>query len=95
MEQNTKSDEAGLTHIDDEEMEALSEIYHILMQAKQRPFTTKSDIARIAANAVGLCASEGLISTRLNEDTWTNKWMITTAGLEWMEDLGDVLSPRH
>lgn len=71
------------------------EIYGVLEHAKASPFTTKSDFARKAATAIGLCATEGLISTRLRDAVYTNRWMITVAGIEWMEDLSDVLSPRH
>lgn len=93
--QNTKSDELGQTLIDDDELAVMMEIYTVLVHAKQSPFTTKSDFARVAANPVALCASEGLLSTQLNENTYTNKWMVTAEGLEWMEGMEDVLSNRQ
>ena len=89
------SDELGQTPIDDDELAVLMEIYTVLVHAKQSPFTTKSDFARVAANPVALCASEGLLSTQLNETTYTNKWMVTADGLEWMEGMEDVLSTRQ
>lgn len=61
--------------------------------AKLAPFTTKSDFARVAATAIGLCATEGLISTRVRDGVYTNKWMITSDGLDWMEGYADVFSP--
>tara|TARA_B100001057_G_scaffold35947_1_gene32531 strand:+ start:12388 stop:12591 length:204 start_codon:yes stop_codon:yes gene_type:complete len=67
----------------------------VLEQAKQSPFTTKSDFARIAANPIGVAASEGLISTRLNDHTFTNRWMITREGMDWMEGFYEVFGPRH
>lgn len=88
------SGELGQTPIDEDELKVLMEIYTVLVHAKQSPFTTKSDFARMAANPVALCASEGLLSTQLNETTYTNKWMVTAEGLEWMEGMEDVLSTR-
>lgn len=66
-------------------MQAMMEIYAVVLHARVEPFTTKSDFARTAANAVGLAASEGLITTRMNDDTYTNRWMVTADGLEWLE----------
>ena len=31
----------------------------VVLEARMKPFTTKSDFARIAANEVAICASEG------------------------------------
>jgi hypothetical protein len=93
--QNTQSDAHGPKPIDEAEVEVMLEIYTVLLQAKQSPFTTKSDFARVAANPIALAASEGLISTRLNEDTFTNRWMVTAEGMEWMEGMEDVLSTRQ
>jgi hypothetical protein len=66
-------------------------VLDVLTHARAEPFTTKSDFARKAANAVALAASEGLITTRLNDTTYTNRWMVTIDGLEWMEGVNDVL----
>jgi hypothetical protein len=88
--QNTKLEEHGLIPTNADELEQLREIWQILQTAKQKPFTTKSDIAREAATAIAFLASEGMLSTQLNEDTWTNRWMLTAVGLEWMEELSDV-----
>ena len=95
LKQNIQSGEHGQTPIDDAEIEVLLEIYAVLLQAKQSPFTTKSDFARVAANPIALAASEGLISPRLNETTFTNRWMVTAEGMEWMEGMEDVLSTRQ
>ena len=94
-QQTSVSGELGQTPIDDDELAVLMEIYTVLVHAKQSPFTTKSDFARVAANPVALCASEGLLSTQLNDTTYTNKWMVTAEGLEWMEGMEDVLSTRQ
>ena len=74
----------------DEEARAIAEVYSVLMCARQQPFKTKSNIARKAANQVALAASEGLLTTKMNETTYTNVWMVTADGLDWMEGVEDV-----
>ena len=86
----SKLEEHGLIPTNAEEFELLREIWEILQTAKQKPFTTKSELARQSATTIAFLASEGMISTQLNEDTWTNRWMLTTLGSEWMEELSDV-----
>jgi hypothetical protein len=76
-------------------LEAFMRIHLVLEKARVQPFTTKSDFARIAANEIGICASEGMISTQVSEGTYSNVWMITVEGLEQMEAMNDILSPRH
>ena len=93
--QNTPSDQVGEIPTDEDEMQAMAEIHSVLMQARQSPFTTKSDFARVAANPIGLCASEGLISTRIDENTFTNRWMITGEGITWLEGFNEVFGPGH
>lgn len=70
-------------------------VFVVLQSARMKPFTTKSDFARIAANEVAICASEGLISTAVKPGTYSNVWMITSEGMEQMEALDDFLSTRH
>lgn len=89
-----QSGELGEIPIDEEEIQGIAEVYAVLSRAKAAPFTTKSDFARVAANPIALAASEGLLSTRLNENTYTNRWMITREGLDWMEGFDDVFGPR-
>lgn len=62
------------------------ELITVIQRAKVRPFTTKSDFAREWANPIALCACEGLITTQLNEGTYTNVWMVTSDGLDWAEE---------
>ena len=85
-------DGTGPTHINDEETEALKAIYALLGIARIRPFTTKSNMARDAANEIALCASEGLLTTKINETTYGNVWLVTQDGLDYMEELEDVFS---
>ena len=89
--QTSASDEHGQTPTDDE-LDAMKAVYSVLALARMKPFTTKSALAREAATEVGLCASEGLISPRVNEFTFGNIWMITQDGLAYMEGLDELLS---
>jgi hypothetical protein len=77
---------------DDDEREALEALLSVCLKAKVEPFTTKSDFARTFANEIALCACEGFISTAL-DDSYTNRWMVTAYGLEWIEEAFHVL--RH
>lgn len=88
---NTASDEHGLTLTEDE-AEGLMKIAVVILKARQQPFTTKSDFARMAATEVALCACEGLITTKINDTTFGNVWMVTGHGLEYLEEVSDVLS---
>lgn len=91
--QNTQSAEHGPIHTnDDQEKEVLGILFTVLLEARTRPFTTKSDFARMAATEIALLASEGLLSTELAPGNYTNKWMVTETGLEWMSEVSDVLS---
>lgn len=88
---NTTSGEHGQTSIDDDELHALMTIYLVVSKARQEPFTTKSEFARYAANEIALCASEGFITTKVNEQMYGNIWMVTQLGLEYLEGVDDVL----
>jgi len=89
-EQNTASDEHGQT-LTDGEAEHIAAVYAVVQTAKMKPYTTKSDFARTWATHVALAAVEGLISTRLTEEKFTNVWMVTSDGLDWMSEVEDVL----
>ena len=92
--QNTELEAAGL-ELTEEDLAAAMRVYLTLERARVAPFTTKSDFARMAANEVGICASEGLISTAVREGTYSNVWMITADGIEQMEAMDDLFSVRH
>ena len=90
LSQNTKSDKTGPTPTSQDD--ALRDVFFqniafILEQARRRPFTTKSDIARKLATEVAVCAVDGLITTRVNDDTIGNVWMITSEGLDALHGL--------
>ena len=90
--QNTPSDEHGQI-LTDEEADHIAAVYAVVQTAKIKPYTTKSDFARTWASHVALAACEGLISTRLSDEKFTNVWMVTSDGLDWMQEVEDVL--RH
>jgi len=58
-----------------------------LAKAHFEGFTTKSDFARDNADAVAMLACCGLISTHLQDDTWSNMWKITADGLVFLEEI--------
>ena len=66
------SDQTGQPPTDEEVMDVIIAVYQLLMAAKQKPFTTKSDMARAAADVVALCASEQLLSTMMPDGHFTN-----------------------
>ena len=77
---------AGLEHTD-EELAPLVSIYVTLDRAWRNPFTTKSDYARYAADLVAICASEGLISTKLMRNALAIVGSLIEDGLAWMRGL--------
>lgn len=84
---NTSMDEHGLTATD---LEQFAPLVTVVAQSRVKPFTTKSDFARLHADFVAICAVEGFITTRMSSDTYTNHWMITQEGLEFLEAIDDV-----
>ena len=93
--QNLKLEQTGLTPINftpdfdlpDPVIETLRNIYKTLHHTHRQPYLTKSRVARANANLIALCASEGWISTKVNEEIWGNKWCITEFGIQVMNDL--------
>lgn len=82
----------GPTHISEAEADGLKAIYALLSMARIRPFTTKSTLARDAATEIALCASEGLLTTKIDDTTYGNVWLVTSNGLEYMEEIQNVFS---
>lgn len=68
----------------------MKRVHLVVTLARTRPFTTKSDFARMAANEVAIAASEGLITTRVNDEAFGNVWIVTQAGMEFVEGFNDV-----
>lgn len=67
-------------------------LYLTVEKARVEPFTTKSSFSRVAANEIGIAASEGLISTRIEDGVYCNKWMITAEGMIWLMEVQDELA---
>jgi len=55
---------------------------HILDQAWQGGFTSKSDLARDQASVVAMATERNLITTRIGPNVYSNKHLITPDGLK-------------
>jgi hypothetical protein len=60
-------------------------IQRLLQIIQQKSPTAKSKIAREEAELIAVCACEGFISTMLPDGYFTNRWMITQDGADWLE----------
>lgn len=89
--QTSASEEPGQTPTD-VEIAMLRNVLCVLQRARVKPFTTKSDFARMAANEVALCASDGLITTRLDDNIVSNVWVVTQDGMVALEELTDAFN---
>lgn len=92
--QNTASGQPGEIPTE-EELAFVGQLFSVMLRARLEPFTTKSNAARNCATEIALLASEGLLSTKVQEGAYGNVWLVTEAGLGWMEDVEDALSVRH
>lgn len=63
----------------------------VILEARFRGFTVKSDFAREHADYVAMAASLQLITTRLYRDVFSREWRPTVLGLQFVEamDLED------
>ena len=88
---NTPWDEHGQTptELDENTEIALLAMYEVLIESWAGGFTTKSKFARESANIIAVAATEGLITTRLEEEVWGNRWMITEKGMNFMKEIHD------
>lgn len=79
-----------------EQMEAVIAVHNVMMKCRIEPFPVDSELARDASEIVALLASDGLITTKLPDETFANVWMVTESGLHWMEAVqDDFLGTRH
>lgn len=67
-------------------------LYDVCREAMEKGITTKGDYARKAANAVAIAAVEGLITTKMTEVHYGNRWLLTEDGADFMVDLEDAYS---
>ena len=93
--QNIKSELHGLRHIEDAEEAAfalhMASMLAVLYRAWRKPFSIKGQYARDAAFHVGVLASEGMITTCIDEDTYGTKWLITKEGLIMKGELDEFI----
>lgn len=82
-------EEHGLTptDIDEATEEALGHMFQVLARAWAGGFTTKSTFARNAASIIAIAATENLITTKLTDELWGNRWLITSDGLTFLKEL--------
>lgn len=74
--------------------------FPILWEAWANPFTTKSDFAREHATAIGILASEGMLTLRHTPwgGAFRNVWRVTPEGLLQLWTFGEAnkdLLTRH
>lgn len=62
-------------------------MFQVLARAWAGGFTTKSTFAREAASMVAIAATENLITTKLTDELWGNRWLITADGLSFLKEL--------
>lgn len=79
MDEPTRPDEK-------QTMMIVMETHQLLQIIQKENPTTKSKIAREKADLIAFCACEGFISTMLPNGYYTNRWMITEDGIEWLND---------
>ena len=89
QKQNIPWEELGLTLTEKNDyLENLLLLFIIIDRAWRKPFTVKSDFARVGALHVAIAASEGFITNQLDEDSWGNRWFVTLDG----QDIHDEIS---
>tara|TARA_B100000085_G_C18548529_1_gene514902 strand:+ start:1073 stop:1351 length:279 start_codon:yes stop_codon:yes gene_type:complete len=65
-------------------------LYDVCREAWDKGISTKGNYARKAANALAIAAVEGLITTKMTETHYGNRWLITEDGADFMVDLEDA-----
>ena len=65
-------------------------LYDVCREAWDKGISTKGDYARKAANALAIAAVEGLITTKMTEMHYGNRWLLTEDGADFMVDLEDA-----
>ena len=72
-------------------MMIIMETQELLQIIQNNPITTKSRVAREKADVLALCACEGFISTMLPDGHFTNIWMITEDGIDWLKNASSAI----
>jgi len=89
LKQNIPWASLGLTLTEKNDyLENLILLFMIIDRSWRKPFTVKSDFARVGALHVAIAASEGFITNQIDEDSWGNRWFVTLDG----QDIHDEIS---
>ena len=76
----------------DYERNHLAATFMVLEKAYQGKLKVNSRLARTAALWVGICASEGWISTRRSKDQWGAYWHPTEEGMDVKNSMAEIVS---
>ena len=89
---STQSEVTGLKltkaekELDKKTAEAVTGLCFIIWNAWTKPFTTRGTIARNYPELVGICASEGLITMKIDDITWGKHWLATDHGVDYLKE---------
>ncbi len=72
--------------LDKKTAEAVTGLCFIIWNAWTKPFTTRGTIARNYPELVGICASEGLITMKIDDITWGKHWLATDHGVDYLKE---------
>lgn len=72
--------------LEEKTKEAVEGLCFIIYQAWTYPFTTRSRLAREYAELVAIAATEGLITTMLEEGKWGRFWLATDFGIKYLKE---------
>ena len=92
LPQNIPWESLGLTRTEKNDyLENLLLLFIVIDRAWRKPFTVKSDFARVGALHVAIAASEGFITNQIDEDSWGNRWFVTLDGQDIHEEISRTL----
>jgi|TARA_B110000977_G_scaffold155575_1_gene197896 hypothetical protein len=92
QKQNIPWGELGLTLTEKNDyLENLILLFVIIDRSWRKPFTVKSDFARVGALHVAIAASEGFITNQIDEDSWGKRWYVTPDGQDIHEEISRTL----
>ena len=66
--------------------EAITGLCFVIWNAWTKPFSTRGTIARTYPELVGICASEGLITMKLDDISWGKHWLATDDGVDYLKE---------
>lgn len=66
--------------------EAITGLCFIIWNAWTKPFSTRGTIARTYPELVGICATEGLITMKIDDISWGKHWLATDDGVDYLKE---------